>query len=48
MNEMPRLNLGLENRENVTSSLTRVDRKSKLQELPACLLAFSKTKSSSP
>lgn len=34
-NEMPRLNLGLESRENVTSSLTKVDWKSKLVELPA-------------
>lgn len=32
---MLRLNLGLESRENVISSLTKVDRKSKLVELPA-------------
>lgn len=43
---MPRLNLGLGNRENVKSSLIKVDLKSNYAQLPA-LLAFSKGEASS-
>lgn len=43
---MPRLNLGLGNRENVKSSLIKVDLKSNYAQLPA-LPAFSKREASS-
>lgn len=43
---MPRLRLGLGNRENVKSSLIKVDLKSNYAQLPA-LPAFSKGKASS-